>query len=111
MSLLHHGLRAFVAGAAAACVLYAAVAAPAETDVSIDNFVFKSDAITVRAGTTVVWQNDDDIPHTVVSADGAFRSRPLDTEDKFSFTFATPGTFDYFCSLHPRMKGQVVVTP
>ena len=111
MSLVHDGLRAFAAGAAAACMLYAAAAAPTETRVSIDNFVFKPDAITVRAGTTVVWENDDDIAHTVVESQGAFRSQALDTEDKFSFTFTTPGTFEYFCSLHPRMKGQVVVTP
>jgi len=114
MSLVQDGLRAFAGGAAAACILYAAMAAsaaPAETRVSIDNFVFKADSITVRAGTTVVWENDDDIAHTVVATDGAFRSQALDTDDKFSFTFATPGTFDYFCSLHPRMTGQVVVTP
>jgi plastocyanin len=114
MSLLHGGLRAFAAGALAACVLYSALAgatAPAEVHASIDNFVFKPDTITVRAGTTVVWENDDDIPHTVVALDGAFRSQALDTEDKFSFTFAQAGMFEYFCSLHPRMKGQVVVTP
>ena len=114
MSLVHDGLRAFAVGAAAACVLYSAIAAPAapgETRVSIDNFVFKPDAITVRAGTTVVWENDDDIAHTVVASEGAFHSSALDTDDKFSFTFAQPGTFEYFCSLHPRMKGQVVVTP
>jgi len=112
MSPVHDGLRAFAAGAAAACVLYSAIAAAgAPVHLSIDNFVFKPDAITVRAGTTVVWENDDDIAHTVVATDGAFRSAALDTEDKFSFTFATAGTFEYFCSLHPRMKGQVVVTP
>ena len=114
MSLLHDGLRAFAAGAVAACVLYSAIAAlgaPGEVHLSIDNFVFKPDAITVRAGTTIVWENDDDIAHTVVATDGAFRSAALDTEDKFSFTFAQAGTFEYFCSLQPRMKGQVVVTP
>ena len=114
MSLLHDGLRAFAAGAVAACVLYSAIAAPGapgEVHMSIDNFVFKPDAITVRAGTTIVWENDDDIAHTVVATDGAFRSAALDTEDKFSFTFAQAGTFEYFCSLQPRMKGQVVVTP
>lgn len=114
MSLVHDGLRAFAAGTAAACILYSAIAAataPAEVHASIDNFVFKPDTITVRAGTTVVWENDDDIPHTVVALDGAFRSQALDTEDKFSFTFAQAGMFEYFCSLHPRMKGQVVVTP
>jgi plastocyanin len=114
MSLVHDGLRAFAAGTVAACALYSAIAAatvPAEVRASIDNFVFKPDPITVRAGTKVVWENDDDIPHTVVALDGAFRSPALDTEDKFSFIFAQAGTFEYFCSLHPRMKGQVVVTP
>jgi plastocyanin len=111
MSLFHDGLRAFAAGAAVCCVVYAATALPAETHASIDNFVFKPDTITVPVGTTVVWQNDDDIPHTVVSLDGTFRSPALDTEDKFSFTFDKAGTFEYFCSLHPHMKAEVVVAP
>jgi plastocyanin len=77
----------------------------------IDNFTFKPDIITVPVGTTVVWENDDNIVHTVVSRDGAFRSPALDTEDKFSFTFDKTGTFEYFCSLHPYMKAKVVVAP
>jgi plastocyanin len=112
MSLMQDGLRAFAAGAAVCCVVYAAAAAvPAQTRVTIDNFTFKPDTLTVRRGTTVVFENDDDIPHTVVATDGTFRSQALDTEDKFTFTFDQAGTFDYFCSLHPHMKGQVVVTP
>jgi hypothetical protein len=71
----------------------------------------KSGTITVPVGTTVVWENNDDIPHTVVSLDGTFRSQALDTEDKFSFTFDKAGMFDYLCSLHPHTKGQVFVTP
>jgi len=111
MSLFHDSLRAFAAGAAVCCVVYAATALPAETRASIDNFTFKPDTITVPVGTTVVWENDDDIPHTVVSLDGTFRSSALDTEDKFSFTFDKAGTFEYFCSLHPHMKAKVVVAP
>jgi plastocyanin len=111
MSLFHDSLRAFAAGAAVCCVVYAATALPAETRASIDNFTFKPHTITVPVGTTVVWENDDDIPHTVVSLDGTFRSAALDTEDKFSFTFDKAGTFEYFCSLHPYMKATVVVAP
>ena len=111
MSLFHDSLRAFSAGAAVCCVVYAATAMPAETHASIDNFTFKPDTITVPVGTTVVWKNEDDIPHTVVSLDGTFRSQALDTEDKFSFTFDKAGTFEYFCSLHPHMKAEVVVAP
>ncbi len=111
MSLFNDSLRTFVAGAAACCVVYAATALPAESRVSIDNFMFKPDTITVPVGTTVVWENDDEIPHTVTSPDGTFRSPALDTKDKFSFTFAKAGTFEYFCSLHPRMKAKVVVAP
>lgn len=111
MSLFHDSLRAFAAGAAVCCVVYAATALPAETRASIDNFTFKPDTITVPIGTTMVWENDDDIPHTVVSLDGTFRSPALDTEDKFSFTFDKAGTFEYFCSLHPYMKASVVVVP
>ena len=65
----------------------------------------------LKAGTTVTWKNEDDIPHTVVSTTKAFRSKALDTDDSFSFTFTTPGTYEYFCSLHPHMVGTVVVDP
>ena len=63
----------------------------------------------MKAGTTVTWINDDDIPHIVVSNNKLFKSKTLDTKDSFSFTFMTPGTYDYFCSLHPHMTGTVVV--
>jgi plastocyanin len=63
----------------------------------------------VKAGTTVTWINEDDIPHTVASAGKLFKSKALDTKDTFSFTFTTPGTYEYFCSLHPHMTGAVVV--
>jgi plastocyanin len=109
MSLLCDSLCAFAAGAAVSCVVSGATALPAETRTSIDNFMFKPDTVTVPVGTTVVWQNDDDTPHTVTSVDGTFHSLALDTKDKFSFTFDKAGTFEYFCRLHPRMKGKVVV--
>jgi plastocyanin len=111
MPLFHDVARAFAAGVAVCCVAYAAIALPAETRASIDNFTFKPDTMTVPVGTTVVWENDDDIVHTVVSLDGTFRSQALDTEDKFSFTFDKIGTFEYFCSLHPYMKAKIVVAP
>jgi plastocyanin len=78
-------------------------------EVKIDNFSFGPAAITVAAGTTVTWTNRDDIPHTVVSDDKVFRSKVMDTDEKFSFTFAKPGTYSYFCSVHPKMTGKVVV--
>jgi plastocyanin len=90
----------------------AAVAEPAVTggtEVKIDNFTFGPQRVTVKPGTTVTWINQDDIPHTFVSTSLAFRSKVLDTDDKFSFTFTTAGTFEYFCSLHPHMTGTIVV--
>jgi plastocyanin len=108
MSLLQDGLRAFAAGAVCS-IAYAAAAVPAEPQVSIDNFAFSPATITVSVGAAVVWENKDDIPHTVVSPAGAFRSPALDTNDKFSFTFEKAGTFAYFCSLHPQMTGKIVV--
>ena len=77
--------------------------------VQIGNFTFKAPVTTVKVGTTVTWTNGDDIPHTVVSKDGVFKSKVLDSGDKFSFTFAKPGQFGYFCSLHPHMTGTIVV--
>jgi plastocyanin len=87
----------------------ARAAPPSAAAVSIGNFTFKSPVLTVKPGTTVTWTNADDIPHTVVSKDGAFKSKVLDSGDRFSFTFAKPGQFGYFCSLHPHMTGTVIV--
>jgi plastocyanin len=78
-------------------------------EVKIDNFVFGPAAITVAAGTTVTWTNRDDIPHTVVSTEKVFKSKVLDTDEKFSFTFTKPGEYPYFCSIHPKMTGKVIV--
>jgi plastocyanin len=77
--------------------------------VKIDNFSFGPATLTVTAGTTVTWTNRDDIPHTVVSDDKVFKSKVLDTDEKFSYTFTKPGTYSYFCSIHPKMTGKVVV--
>jgi plastocyanin len=76
--------------------------------VAIDNFTFTPGDITVPAGTKITWVNHDDIPHTVVAA-GKFKSGALDTNDDFSHTFDEPGTYEYFCSLHPKMTGKIVV--
>jgi plastocyanin len=83
--------------------------APAISEVKIDNFSFGPQALTVQTGTTVNWTNRDDIPHTVVSPDKVFKSKVLDTDEKFSFTFDKPGEYSYFCSIHPKMTGKVVV--
>jgi len=81
----------------------------ATAEVKIDNFSFSPQEITVSAGTTIIWTNRDDIPHTVVSDDKIFKSKVLDTDQQFSFTFAKPGTYPYFCSVHPKMTGKIVV--
>jgi plastocyanin len=103
-SAVFGGLLGLLAGAAV-------MAAPAgvNEEVKIDNFTFTPQRVTVKAGTTVTWTNQDDIPHTVASATKAFRSKALDTDDKFSFTFTTAGVYEYFCSLHPHMTGTIVV--
>ena len=98
-----------VAVFATATALPAASAHAAETEVKIDNFAFAPQRVVVKAGTTVTWINDDDIPHTVASSTKLFKSNALDTKDKFSFTFTTPGAYEYFCSLHPHMTGTIVV--
>ena len=90
-------------------VALAAQMQPAAVEVKIDNFSFGPATITVPVGTTVTWTNRDDIPHTVVSDDKVFKSKVLDTDEKFSFTFTKPGTYPYFCSVHPKMTGKVVV--
>jgi plastocyanin len=98
-----------VAVFAVATALPAASAHVAETEVKIDNFAFAPQRVVVKAGTTVIWINDDDIPHTVASSAKLFKSNALDTKDKFSFTFTTAGAHEYFCSLHPHMTGTIVV--
>jgi plastocyanin len=82
---------------------------PATLEVKIDNFSFGPMEIKVAVGTTVTWVNRDDIPHTVVSIDKVFKSKVLDTDEKFSFTFTKGGTYEYFCSIHPKMTAKVIV--
>jgi amicyanin len=93
----------------ALAVTFAGPVYAANIEVKIDNFVFNPQTITVKVGDTVTWVNHDDIPHTVTSKTGLFRSKALDTDDNFSFTFATPGSYAYFCALHPHMTGSIVV--
>jgi plastocyanin len=100
-ALIISGARGFTASAGQAQTSTA--------EVKIDNFSFGPAALTVPAGTTVTWTNRDDIPHTVVSDDKIFKSKVLDTDEKFSYTFTKPGSYPYFCSIHPKMTGKVVV--
>jgi plastocyanin len=94
---------------AAAISLYLGGAHAEEaTNVMIDNFTFEPAQLTVKVGTTITWKNRDDIPHTVVAA-GKFRSKTLDTDDSYSFTFTSAGDYKYFCSLHPHMTGTIKV--
>ena len=97
-----------------AMLAFGAVAAQDATkkdanEITIDNFTFTPKELTVAVGTTVKWVNHDDIPHTIVEKKTTFRSKALDTDDSYSFTFTSAGTFDYFCGLHPHMVGQVIV--
>jgi amicyanin len=86
-----------------------AVSAEEANVVTIDNFTFTPPELSVAVGTTVKWVNHDDIPHSVVDSNKAFRSKALDTDDAYSFTFASAGTFSYFCGLHPHMQGKIIV--
>jgi plastocyanin len=79
-----------------------------EVKVTIDNFTFTPPELKLKVGDTVTWTNHDDIPHTVVSA-GKFRSKTMDTDNTFAFTFAAAGDYKYFCSLHPHMTGTIKV--
>jgi plastocyanin len=99
--------RLAIAAAISFCLGSAPVRAE-ETKVTIDNFTFAPAEVKVKVGDTVTWQNHDDIPHTIVSA-GKFRSKTLDTDDSFSFTFTAAGDYKYFCSLHPHMTGTIKV--
>jgi plastocyanin len=109
-SIAHLFFLPFAAGiVVAAAISFPVISAqPKDTKLEIDNFSFLPQRITVKAGTTVSWTNKDETPHTVASSE-LFKSKALDTTDSFSFTFATPGVYQYFCSLHPFMTGTVVV--
>jgi len=101
-------LRSLVAAAAVLVCLGGVSAQAQELQVTIDNFTFTPAELKVKVGDTVTWTNHDDIPHTAVSA-GKFRSKTMDTDDKFSFTFTSAGDYKYFCSLHPHMTGMIKV--
>jgi plastocyanin len=92
-----------------AALIELAGAQDAPVAVGIDNFTFSPQTLTVKAGVTVTWTNKDDIPHTVAAVNKQFRSKTLDTDDSYSFTFTTQGRYEYFCSLHPHMTGTIVV--
>lgn len=80
------------------------------TEVKIDNFSFGPPTVTIPAGTTITWTNNDDVPHVVSSDDNKmFKSKALDTDDHFSFTFTKPGTYNYYCAIHPKMTAKIVV--
>jgi plastocyanin len=100
--------RDFGIAVVATLLLPVATARAEDTEVHIDNFVFAPALLTVKVGTTVKWTNRDDIPHTVVCA-GKFRSKTMDTDGTFEFTFTAAGEYKYFCSLHPHMTGTVKV--
>ncbi|MGE5260724.1 MAG: cupredoxin family copper-binding protein [Actinomycetota bacterium] len=104
-----HKLTAALAGATMLLATTGAIAANAE--VKISNFTFDPPVLSIKAGTTVTWTNADDIPHVVAEKDGKFRSGALDTDESFSQSFATAGTVEYFCAIHPHMTGKIVVTP
>ena len=78
-------------------------------EVKVDNFTFAPEALTVPLNSTVTWVNEDDIPHVIASNDGLFKSKALDTDQKYSYTFSKAGTYSYYCSIHPKMVGKVVV--
>jgi plastocyanin len=101
--MTRHALRAAV------LLALATGAARADDTVTIKNFDFAPMALTVSAGSTVTWHNDDEEVHTVVSQDGLFRSAAIDGGGSFSFKFDKPGTYKYVCTIHPKMTGTIVV--
>lgn len=101
-------LRPF-AGSILMCVASHALAAPAPATVAIEKFAFAPREITIAPGTTVVWSNKDETPHTLIATDGSFVSKAMDTDDRYEHAFAAPGDYNYFCTLHPFMTGVVHV--
>ena len=88
-----------------------AAAHSGEQQVTIDNFAFDPQVLTISPGTKVTWLNRDDVPHTATSSDSPakFNSKAIDTDEKFSYVFTQPGTYPYFCAVHPKMTGKIVV--
>ena len=102
-------LAAAAGGQAAASNSAAMDSKPSGSAVTIDNFSFSPATLTVPAGTTVTWTNHDDIPHNIAEHDQKFKSKALDTDESFSYTFTEAGTYEYFCGLHPKMVGKIIV--
>ena len=100
-----------LAGLVALGLAMAAPVSAEEIEIRIDNFAFVPETVTVKAGTVIKWINRDDIPHSIVGSAGQFRSRALDTDEGYSIAATTPGVVDYYCGLHPHMRGKVVVMP
>jgi plastocyanin len=100
-----------VAAFAAGTLLFPGIALAEDAAVQINDFAFSPPSLTVKSETKVTWLNKDDIPHTVASSTRLFKSGALDTYDSYSFTFNDPGTYQYFCSLHPHMTGKILVKP
>jgi plastocyanin len=100
------------AAALTAALLVAPVASALDdSKVTIDNFAFTPNVITVKPGAVVTFENHDDIPHSIVDAAGKFHSKALDTNDTFQVTFDQPGEYNYYCGLHSHMRGKVIVAP
>jgi plastocyanin len=78
-------------------------------EVRVDNFSFAPETLTISVNRTVTWINKDDVPHVIASTDGLFKSQTLDTDDKYSYTFNKVGTYPYYCSVHPKMTGKIIV--
>ncbi len=104
-------LRPMLLAGALILASWGGTASAADPVVKIANFTFGPQTLTVPVGTTVTWENDDDIPHVVAEKDGKFRSKALDTGDKFTQQFTAAGTVEYYCAIHPMMTGKIVVTP
>jgi plastocyanin len=99
-----------LAGGLFLAVALQAHAAPAPVTIKIGNFSFSPQALVIPVGTTVTWVNQDDVPHTAVADDHkSFRSKPMDTDERYAFTFTSPGEYPYFCSIHPHMTAKIVV--
>ncbi len=96
-------------GIALGILLSAAPVWAQELKITISEYAFVPAHLTVNVGTTVTWTNLDQVPHSVVGKDKKFHSAALDTNDSYSYTFMQPGTYQYFCSLHPQMMGTVIV--
>jgi len=98
-----------IAGGGLVSVVHSEGKSAPGAEIKIDNFSFGPATVTVPAGSVVTWTNHDDVPHVVASEDKSFRSKALDTDDKFAFTFTKPGTYTYYCAIHPKMTAKVVV--